>query len=138
MALRLLGCLLLLVLVGAFSFPTIAPTQESNLPPHELKWEYKVLSLDSHACSLDGGVVSALNALGHEGWELVSYERATLAFPKEADGRLTIAPAATGPSRDVNPPTADSFQGTISMRMGQTAPGECRMLLKREWQPAQE
>lgn len=138
MSSRLLGCLLLLVLVAAFSFPMIAPTQESDRPAHEIKWEYKVLSLDSRSCSLDGGVASALNGLGQEGWELVSYERAIVTFPKEADGRLTIAPAATGPSRDANPPTADSFQGTISMKMGQTAPGECRMLLKREWQPPRE
>lgn len=136
MSSRLLGYSLL-VLVSAFTLPMIAPTQSNNNPAPTpwVKWEYKVVSIDGNACSYDSAVLNPLNSLGQEGWELVSYEHAAPDFPKQADGKLLIAPAATGPNRDVVPQTADSFAGTISMKMSQAAAGGCRMILKRQARP---
>ena len=136
MSLRMLGCLLLLVLLAAFTFPMIAPTQQPpDDKPQWLKWEYRVIKLDASSCSSENEVTTALNTAGQQGWELISYEQAAPQFPRNADGALLIAPAATGPSRGTNPPTADSFQGTISMKMPQPPSGGCRMILKRLWYP---
>jgi hypothetical protein len=136
MSSRMLGYALLLVLAAAFTFPLMAPTQQSSQnPPNAIKWEYKVAKLDAPTCASDNEVTSLLNALGQQGWNLVSYERVPPAFPRDAEGSLLIAPAATGPSRGVNPPTADSFQGSIAMKLTPTQPGGCRLVLKREWHP---
>ena len=45
-------------------------------------------------------VANSLNATGEQGWELVSYERLSNLFPKDAEGTLLIRPAATGPGRE--------------------------------------
>ncbi|HLJ28260.1 MAG TPA: DUF4177 domain-containing protein [Candidatus Angelobacter sp.] len=136
MSSRVLGYSLLLVLVAAISFPLIAPTQQSpDNPPPPPKWEYQVFRLDASGCSSETEVANSLNRQGQQGWELVSYERAAPSFPRDADGTLVIAPAATGPSRGVTPPTADSFQGTLAIKMGPVQPGGCRMVLKRRWRP---
>lgn len=135
---RVLGYSLLLALIATLALPMMSPTQQfPNDAQNRPKWEYKVSTLDGSACSSDGAVSTSLNSLGQQGWELVGYERNATPFPRDAEGTLVIAPAATGPSKDVNPPTADSFQGRISMKMAQTAPGGCRMLFKREWHPPQ-
>lgn len=138
MSSRLFGYSLLLV-VGAFALPRMAPTQQSNnnpAPTPLVKWEYKVVSLGS--CASEGSVLAPLNSLGQQGWELVSYVHQPAPFPREADGSMIIAPAATGPSRDVSPPippTADSFAGTISMKMQPVAAPGCQMVFKREFHP---
>jgi hypothetical protein len=99
------------------------------------KWEYKALKLEASQCSVEALVANSLNAAGEEGWELVSYERLSGAFPKDADGTLLIRPAATGPGREHTPQTADSFQGNITMKMVPTQPGACRFLFKRQVAP---
>jgi len=76
-------------------------------------------------------VANSLNAAGDEGWELVSYERLSNMFPKDAEGTLLIRPAASGPGREHSPQTADSFQGTMAMKMAPMQPGACRFLFKR-------
>jgi hypothetical protein len=135
MSSRVLGYSLLVVLVAAFTL-SMAPTQQPlQNPAIEPRWEYKVLRLDSYACSSENEVAKSLNALGQQRWELVSYQLSAPPFPKDAEGTLVIAPAATGPSRDTNPPTADSFQGTIELKMAQVQPQGCSMLLKRQWHP---
>jgi hypothetical protein len=69
---------------------------------------------------------------GQQGWELVNYERLSLSFPRDAEGTLLIKPAATGPGKLNNPQTVDSFQGTMTMKMAQGQPPECRLLFKRQ------
>jgi hypothetical protein len=124
----------LLVLVAAFTFSMIAPTQQSpENSAARRKWEYQVVKLDAAGCASETEVATSLNKQGQQGWELVSYERAVPSFPKDAEGTLVIAPSATGPSRGTTPPTADSFEGTIAMQMGEVQPGGCRMVFKREW-----
>lgn len=125
---------LLVVLIAVFTYPLIARTQQQpETPANVMKWEYKAVTLDATACASDSQATRGLNSLGQQGWELVSFEQATPAFPRDAQGSLLIAPAATGPSRGTNPPTADSFQGSIAMKLTQSQPGSCRMVLKREW-----
>ncbi|HEY6349705.1 MAG TPA: hypothetical protein VI636_09870 [Candidatus Angelobacter sp.] len=138
MSLRLPLCLSVLVLLVAFSASMAAPSQQgTNNPVIGPRWEYKMLRLDGPSCLSETLVTAPLNALGQQGWELVTYERPLPPFPKDAEGTLLIRPAATGPSRDVVPQTADSFQGTISMRMGQAQQQSvgCNMLLKRQIYP---
>ncbi len=132
MSFRLLAGLLLLgsfAVIRAFiPVPTAQVTQKQPIYP---KWEYKALKLEANQCLYENQVAAALNYAGEEGWELVSYERLGGLF-QDANGTLLIRPAATGPGRDHTPQTADSFQGTITMKMGQIQPGACRILLKRE------
>lgn len=136
MSSRILGYSLLFVLVAGFAFRRIAATQQSSEnPPNLTKWEYKVAKLEANPCASDNEVTSLLNSLGQQGWALISYERVPPAFPRDAEGSLLIAPAATGPSKGVTPPTADSFQGSIAMKWTPSPSSGCRMLLKREWHP---
>ena len=132
MSLRLSLCL---VLLGAFAMMGLTPipaTQSPEKPGSYLKWEYKALKLDANQCEFENQVASALNSAGAEGWELMSYERLSAAFPKDAEGTLLIRPAATGPGREHTPQTADSFQGSMTIKMGQIQPGACRFLFKRQ------
>ncbi|HEY2360437.1 MAG TPA: hypothetical protein VGK36_04940 [Candidatus Angelobacter sp.] len=132
MVLRFLAGSLLLgafVLARALLQVPASPTPE-NYTNHP-KWEYKALKLDATQCSVEGLVSHSLNAAGDEGWELVSYERLSNLFPKDAEGTLLIRPAATGKGLEHTPQTADSFQGTMSMRMAAMQPGACRFLFKR-------
>ncbi len=136
MSLRTLGYSLLLFLIAAMAFSMKARTQQSpDQPQKRPRWEYQVISLDAGRCSSDGSVQTLLNSLGRQSWELVSYAFTPPAFPKDAEGTLLIAPAATGSSRDVNPPTADSFRGSINLKMDQSSPGGCRVIVKREVLP---
>lgn len=140
MSLRVPLYLSLLILLVLFTASMTSTTEQSaGNPASWPRWEYKMLRLEGSSCLSEGDVTRSLNALGQEGWELVTYERPIPPIPKEAEGTLLIFPAATGPNRDVVPQTADSFQGTISMKMGQAtqqpAPG-CSMLLKRQQHPA--
>ena len=110
------------------------PFQSSQAPEKPTlgpKWEYKALKLDASQCSVEALVANSLNVTGEEGWELVSYERLSNLFPKDAEGTLLIRPAAVGPGREHTPQTADSFQGTMTMKMAPMQPGACRFLFKR-------
>lgn len=130
MSSRVLGYSILLVVIAAFCVPMIAPTQQTSDNPAPLtKWEYKVITLESSTCT-ENQISTSLNSQGQQGWELVGYERLAPAFPKEAQGSLIIAPAATHTA--TSPATADSFQGAITMRMGLSTPGGCQMVLKRQ------
>lgn len=131
MSSRVLGYSVLLVLIAAFCVPLIAPTQQTPDNPPLKKWEYKVATLEGPTCT-ETQISTALNSLGQQGWELVGYERLSPAFPKEAQGSMIIAPASHSTT---SPPTADSFQGAITMKMGLSAPGGCQMVLKRPARP---
>lgn len=124
---------LLVLAFAAISNPVPLPAAQSG-PSQKIvpRWEYKVLKLDEKECSVEKQVERVLNTNGEDGWELISYERLAAAIPRDADGTLLIRPAATGPGRANNPQTADSFQGTITMKMGQPQTGACRFLFKRE------
>ena len=133
MSLRILGCLLLLTLFTAFKTPiTSAGRQETETQASEGLWEYNVVRLDPSRCTNEEVFTATLNTMGLKGWELVSYERLTPVFPN-AEGNILMRPAATGAGRDVTPQLADSFQGTITMRMAQSPADRtyCRVLFKR-------
>jgi hypothetical protein len=132
MSLRLLiGSLVL----GSFAlirgFMPFQATQTPEKPTTGPKWEYKAIKLDANQCSFEEQVSTSLNTAGGDGWELVGYERLSVAFPKDAEGTLLIRPAATGPGLEHTPQTADSFQGTMTMKMAPMQPGACRFLFKR-------
>ena len=133
---RLLVCVLLLIVLAAFKFPTSVPSQQPPETPNaRIRWEYKVFNMDANSCVSEGYVTGALNSLGQEGWELVGYQRVPTPFPHEAEGALLIKPAATGQGAAVQPITADSFEGAINMKMAPVQPGGCQMVLKRQWRP---
>ena len=138
MSLRLFAGSLLLVVVAVFTFSMIARTQQpaprqqpaqAQIPT--ILWEYKVIRTEGNLCASE----SALNNVGQQGWELVAYDRVSSPYPKDAEGSLLIMPAATGPNKDINPPTADSFQGKISMKMSDVPPAACLMVFKRPFHP---
>ena len=132
MSLRLLAGSVLLgsfaLIRGLMPFQSSQTTEKPTFGP---KWEYKALRLDASQCSVEAMVANSLNATGEEGWELVSYERLSNLFPKDAEGTLLIRPAANGPGREHSPQTADSFQGTMTIKMAPMQPGACRFLFKR-------
>lgn len=146
MALRLMGCALLLLVFAAFKVPASSTRADAEQPAAVPNWEYKVLALEAPRCAQDQEMMTTLNTAGREGWELVSYERPVApAFPEEAEGTLLIKPAATGPGKLNNPQTVDSFTGTMELKMGQAMDGNrnktrpqaqnqppCRMLFKRQ------
>jgi hypothetical protein len=138
MSSRLFAGSLLLVVVAVFAFSIIARTQQSapgqrpapaQVPT--IMWEYKVIRTEGNLCASE----PALNNVGQQGWELVAYDRVSSPFPKDAEGSLLIVPAATGANKDINPPTADSFQGKISMKMSEVPPAACLMVFKRQFHP---
>jgi hypothetical protein len=130
MSLRLFAASLLLVVVAVFAFSMIAPSQQPAASPATgVRWEYKVIRTEGNLCASE----PALNNVGAQGWELVAYDRLSASFPKDAEGSLLIVPAAIGPNKDINPPTADSFQGKITMKMSDVQPGACLMVFKRQW-----
>lgn len=145
MAIRFLGCALLLVALAGFK-DQIAPRAGSSAPESrrvEPRWEYKVARLDSNQCSLETDISPGLNASGQDGWELINYERFVPPpqFPKEAEGSLLMRPAATGVGQAVSPQTADSFQGEISMSIAPPPPtpsGGCRLIFKRQLPPPRQ
>ena len=132
MSFRLFAGSLLLVVVAVFAFSMIARTQQSA-PAQKpaIMWEYKVIRTEGNLCASE----PALNNVGQQGWELVAYDRVSSPFPKDAEGSLLIMPAATGANKDINPPTADSFQGRISMKMSDVPPAACLMVFKRQFHP---
>jgi hypothetical protein len=131
MSLRILGSLLLLTLFAAFKTPiTTAGRQETETQSTDSLWEYNVVRFDPSRCANEEVFTATLNTMGLKGWELVSYERLTPVFPN-AEGNILMRPAATGAGRDVTPQLADSFQGTITMRMAQSDRPYCRVLFKR-------
>ena len=136
MSLRLLvGSLVLGSIALIRGFMPVIAAQATEKPPFRPKWEYKALRLEASQCAYENQIATALNTAGQDGWELVGYER-MVAFPNEANGTLLIRPAATGSGRDHTPQTADSFQGTMTMKMAPMQPGACRFLFKRIAPPA--
>jgi hypothetical protein len=136
MSLRLLTCSLLLIALALFTRPLASQNgQGAQNPTAEPKWEYKVLRIDANQCSSENDLATSLNFIGQQGWELLSYERFPLPFPKDAEGTLLLKPAATGHGAQTTPHTADSFQGTITMKMVQAQSGGCRLMFKRPWHP---
>ena len=136
MSSRLLGCVLLLIVFVAFKFPTSVPSQQPPQNPNPLiKWEYRVFNADHNNCSSENYLTGALDRLGQDGWELVSYQRTPTPFPSESEGEMLIRPVATGPGAAQQPQTADSFQGAIKMKMTPVQPGGCQMILKRQPPP---
>jgi hypothetical protein len=134
MSLRLLSCSLLLVALAVFIRPVASQSgQGTQKPTAEPKWEYKVIRVDANECSSENELAISMNLIGQQGWELVSYERFSAPFPRDAEGTLLLQPAATGPGAAVAPQTADSFLGTITMKMAQTQGGSCRLMFKRQW-----
>src|SRR5712672_2113642 len=132
MSLRLLvGSLVLGSIALIRSFMPAPAAQAAEKPPVRPKWEYKALRLEANQCAYENQIATALNTAGQDGWELVGYERLA-GFPNDASGTLLIRPAATGQGRDHTPQTADSFQGTMTMKMLPAQPGACRLLLKRQ------
>src|SRR5260221_5057934 len=132
MLLRLLVASLVLssfaLIRGLMPAPAAQPAEK---PPARPKWEYKALRLESSQCLYENQIATALNTAVQDGWELVGYERLA-GFPNDASGTLLIRPAATGQGRDHSPQTADSFQGTMTMKILPAQPGACRLLLKRQ------
>jgi len=136
MYLRLLGCAFLLIVLTAFQFPGAGPSQKpSENPSNRIRWEYRAVNVDYNRCSTDRDLTAGLNLLGQDGWELASFERIPPPFPTEAEGSLLIKPAATAAGAVNNPQTADSFTGSINMKMEQAPPGGCQIIMKRIWQP---
>src|SRR5215470_15962761 len=136
MSSRLVGCVLLLIVFVAFKFPTSVPSQQPPQTPNALiKWEYRVFNAEHNNCALENYLTGALNRLGQDGWELVSYQRTSTPFPSEAEGEILFKGAATGAGAAQQPQTVDSFQGTINMKMAPVQPGGCQMILKRQAPP---
>jgi hypothetical protein len=133
MSLRFIAAALLLLAFAAWKSPGTYGGQNSANPPAAQKWEYKVLKLDSIQCSNE----SAFNKAGQDGWELVNYSAIAVSFPQDAKGALLIRPSATGPGAANNPPTADSFSGTITIRMSQAHVDACQAVFKRLARPSQ-
>jgi Domain of unknown function (DUF4177) len=143
MSICLLSCLLwLLMFTGARlpMSPAVAQQREdSAVGP---KWEYKVVRFEAGPCSSENELALSMNSAGQQGWELVSYERMS-SFPRDADGTLLMWLAATDADKTAipsnlptPPPVADSYAGTISMKMSQPPPGGCRMIFKRQAPPS--
>lgn len=128
---RLFAGLLVLLAVAAWKTPVISGSQNPTTVPAGSRWEYRIIRLDSAQCSNE----SALNKAGREGWELVSYSPIALSFPQNAQGSLLIRPDATGPGKANNPPTADSFSGTINMKLATAHADACQAVFKRLWMP---
>jgi hypothetical protein len=132
MSLRLLvGSLVLSSFILIRGLLPATTAQATEKPPVRPKWEYKALRLEASQCAYENQIATALNTAGQDGWELVGYERLA-GFPNDANGTLLIRPAATASGRDHTPQTADSFQGTMTMKMVPAQPGACRLLLKRQ------
>ena len=133
MSLRLLSGSLILAALAVFTYPLVSQNSQGTQYATPLpKWEYKVIRVETNLCSTENELTTSLNVIGLEGWEIVSYERLLPPFPRDAEGTLLIRPAATGHGAQTQPQTADSFTGNITMRMGQTQPGNCRFLFKRQ------
>lgn len=130
MSSRLVACLLLMVVFAAWKLPTASSEQEPKTT-NDIKWEYRVQRIDANSCTQENAVAETLNRFGRDGWELVSFGKGFPAIPKDAEGSLLIRPAATGPGAAVTPQTADSFKGTIEMKMTLTPPGACMLIFKR-------
>lgn len=132
MSLRILGCLLLIVVVLALRTPLTTATGQATQTATDAVWEYRVVTLDPYRCSSEEAMTATLNANGRQGWELVGYQAAPVQFPKDVEGNILMRPAATGAGKDVTPQVADSFQGTINLRMPQqVVAGACRLVFKR-------
>jgi hypothetical protein len=136
MFLRLLGCSLLLAGIFAWVPNSVQfAAQTKDNAAGITKWEYKTVRIPGQ-CSSENDMNAVLNDYGRLGWEMVNFERIVPApeFPNESQGSLLIRPSATGAGAAVSPQTADSFEGTITMKMVpvQTSRQEvCRAYFKR-------
>ena len=138
MTLRVLGFGLLVVAILALRPPATPASGQATQPTQatpaasEPVWEYRVVNLDSRACNSEEAMTATLNAQGRQGWELVGYQAGPLQMPDGVGGSILMRPAATGAGKDVSPQLADSFQGTISLRMSQERQiSACRLVFKR-------
>jgi hypothetical protein len=144
MSIRLLSCsLCLLMFTGARLPMSPAVGQGREDSPVGPKWEYKVVRFEASPCSSENELALSMNSAGQQGWELVSYERMSPSFPRDAEGTLLMWLAATGEDKTAAPsnlptppPVADSYEGTISMKLSQPPPGGCRMIFKRQAPPS--
>lgn len=133
MSLRVLGCLVLILIVIALRPPLSPAAGQGAQVASEPVWEYRVVPLDTYRCTSEEAMTATLNTNGRQGWELVGYEAAPLVFPKDVEGSILMRPAATGAGKNVTPQLADSFQGSINLKMPQqTQAGACRLVFKRE------
>jgi len=129
MRLRWFAAAGLLIGLAAWMMPATARAFfGQNVSYQGPRWEYRTMRLEGPQCSSDGG----LNRAGQEGWELVSFSPVSVVFaPPDAQGSLLIKPAATGVGAQNNPPTADSFSGTMTIRMPQAHAESCLAVFKR-------
>lgn len=140
MSLRASIYLSLVVLLVLFTTSMTFPgPQGSDNAVAGARWEYKMVRFEGSTCLNENQVTNTLNILGQSGWELVSqaYQPPVPSFPREAEGTLLIVPASTQPAPEGVPPTADSFQGKITIKVepAPQQPVPCTMLLKREIYP---
>jgi len=131
MALRVLGCLLLVIAVVALRAPLAPAAGQGAQAAAEPVWEYRVVNLDGRACASEEAMTATLNANGRQGWELVGFQAGPMQVPDSIGGTILMRPAATGAGKDVSPPLADSFQGNINLSLQQGRTGSCRLVFKR-------
>ena len=140
---RFLTCSLWLLMFTGARLPMCPVTQGHADYPVGSKWEYKVVRFEAGPCSSENELALSMNSAGQQGWELVSYERMSPPFPRDAEGTLVMRVAATGEDKNaapanlpMPPPVADAYEGTISMQLSQPPPGGCRMIFKRQAHPS--
>jgi|SRR5947209_121619 len=131
MSFRVFAAVLLLLGLRGLKSPATSGQNPPNASTGP-KWEYRIIRLDAPQCSNE----SALNRAGQEGWELVSYNTTAISFPQDAQGSLLLKPAATGPGAQNNPPTADSFTGTMNVKMSPARAEACQAVFKRQVRPS--
>ena len=117
------------LLLGVAAWMTPAPAIFGQNSAYQgPKWEYRTMQLEGAQCTSDG----SLNKAGQEGWELVGFSPVSVSFaPPDAQGSLLIKPAATGVGAQNSPPTADSFTGTMTIRMSEAHAETCVAVFKR-------
>src|SRR5260370_2121766 len=110
--------------------PAVGQGREDS--PVGAKWEYKVVRFEAGPCSSENELALSMNSAGQQGWELVSYERMSPSFPRDAEGTLLMWLAATGedqtaaPSNLPTPPPAPhSYQETIPLKIKHPPPAAC-------------
>src|SRR5947199_10083179 len=113
MSLRLLGCSLVLIALGAFNLQTSRTAPPEKKPETPPKWEYNVVKLEANQCASGLGIL--LDTAGRDGWDLVTYERFAPSpvplFPTEAQGTLLISPGGNGRRAIQQSPDRRFFSG---------------------------
>src|SRR5260370_12612541 len=140
MSIRLLSCAMgLLMFPGAGLPMSPAVGQGREDSPVGAKWEYKVVRFEAGPCSSENELALSMNSAGQQGWELVSYERMSPSFPRDAEGTLLMWLAATGEDKTAAPsnlptppPVAPSYDRTLSMQTSHPPPVGCRLIFNRQ------